>query len=435
MRLNRILFYGLIVISLVFFSSFCNQYTSDNNGQDNQTVETGDEIKSTLSRDTAPQLNAGELQTLVNGNIDFALDFYRQVRDSEKNIFFSPHSISIALAMAYAGAGGGTETQMAGALHFNLSQDRLHPAFNALDLELGKRGEGSEGEEFKLHICNAAWGQKDFSFLQSYLDVLALNYGAGLRLLDFMADPEGSRLTINNWVSRQTEQRIKDLLPPGTISDMTRLVLTNAIYFKAQWLYVFDKKSTAEAPFHTLDGGTVSVPMMHRDTQFAYTAVGGLYQAVELPYKGEEVSMVVILPAAGRFEAFEASLDAAVLQQILAGLSELHLSLSMPRFEFNWGESLVNILKSLGMTDAFDTSRADFSGIDGRFDLYISEVVHKSFVSVDEEGTEAAAATGVVIDLEAAPTVSMTVNRPFIFLIRDRATNAILFLGRVVHPE
>lgn len=435
MKHVRNILYGLMVVVLIIFAVSCGQYSADNNDQNGQTVDTGDEIKSTLSRDTNPQLQAGELEALVNGNSEFALDLYRQARDRADNLFFSPHSLSIALAMVYAGARGETETQMADALHFNLSQDRLHKAFDALDLELAKRGEGAEGEEFKLHICNAAWGQRGFSFLQSYLDVLALNYGAGLRLLDFLTDPEGSRLEINDWVSQQTGQRIQDLLSQEAISEATRLVLTNTIYFKAQWLYVFDKNRTAEAPFYTLEGEEVPVPMMQRTETFGYTGVDGFYQAVELPYKGEEVSMVVILPAVGQFAAFEAALEAATLRQIVANLSYTRLSLSMPKFEFKWGESLVPILKALGMIKAFGMWEADFSGIDGDYDLFISEVMHKSFVAVDEEGTEAAAATGVVVDLTAAPTISMRINRPFIFLIRDRATNAILFLGRVVNPE
>ncbi len=424
------LFGGIIIIAMLlcFFSFSCK-----NPAGNNQDI---DKIKSDLPREIHPTLSAGELEELVEGNTQFACDFYNRIRNDKDNIFISPHSISVALAMAYAGARGNTQQQMAHTLHFTLDQERLHNAFNALDLELAKRPQAVEKDGFKLNICNAAWGQKGFPFLQDYLDVLALNYGSGLMLLDFIADPEKCRLTINDWVSEQTEKRIEDLLPAGTITPATTLVLTNAIYFKAGWLYPFNKDYTCDAPFYTLDGQEVTVPLMFTIEEFGYAGEKDYYQAVELLYKGKEVSMVILLPAAGRFEDFEAALNADFLGQIIGKLSAREVQLKMPRFSFEWKDSLSDYLKALGMTDAFEPGSADFSGIDGALDLFISHVIHRSFVAVDEAGTEAAAATAVVIDYTSAPdTISMVIDRPFIFLVRDRVTGAVLFLGRVLHPS
>jgi len=340
--------------------------------------------------------------------------------------------------MTYAGARGETERQMADTLLFALPQDRLHPAFNALDLELASRGgaaESKDGEGFRLNIVNAIWGQKGYKFLNEFLDVLAVNYGAGLRLMDFMKAPEESRVTINDWVSDQTEGRIEDLIPQGVIDALTRLVLTNAIYFNAAWLNPFEEEQTQDGPFYLLDGGEVSVPMMHQTELFRYVEDQG-YQAVELPYDGSELSMVILLPQRGDSGAFESSLDAARADAILKELTHKRVALTLPRFEFDSSLRLVDTLAAMGMPEAF-SSEADFSGMTGSRDLFISDVIHKAFVSVDEAGTEAAAATAVVLARAAMPTepVEVTVDRPFVFLIRDIETGTLLFVGRVVNPS
>jgi len=389
-------------------------------------------------RDTSPDVSTSDLATLVDGNTAFAFDLYRAIAQQQGNLFCSPYSISLALAMTYAGARGETEQQMAATLDFMLQQDRLHPAFNALDLELASRGQGAKGKDdkgFRLHIVNAIWGQKDYTFLKQYLDVLAENYGAGLRLLDFVHQPEQSRVTINDWVGNQTEGKIENLIPQGLIDAMTRLVLTNAIYFNAAWLNPFDKKSTADGTFHTLDGGDVTVPMMAQTKSFSYAAGNG-YQAVELPYDGSQLSMVVLLPDSGQFKTFEETLDASLVDNIISDLQARQVALTMPRFEFESEFSLADTLAAMGMPVAF-SGDADFSGMTGNRELAISDVVHKAFVSVDEAGTEAAAATAVVMRLTAMPgeTVQMKVDRPFIFLIRDIETGTVLFVGRVVNPS
>ncbi|MCX8126983.1 MAG: serpin family protein, partial [Dehalococcoidia bacterium] len=281
-------------------------------------------VQSSKPRLTGITVPPADGQALVDGNTAFLLDLYQQLRQTApgSNLFYSPYSISLALAMTYGGARTETETALAKALHFTLPQERLHQAFNALSLELGKRGQGARGKDdqpFRLHIVNAVWGQRDYNFLATYLDLLAENYGAGLRTLDFKAAPDPCRVTINNWVSDQTEGRIKDLIPPGGITALTRLVITNAIYFNAAWLHQFDKNLTSPGLFHLLDGKTVTVPMMKLAKSFGYFSGNG-YEAVELPYSGNEISMVVILPKAGRFTAFEDLLDVRSVKSTVDGL-------------------------------------------------------------------------------------------------------------------
>ena len=397
----------------------------------------GELLISNKERITSPDVSTTEQALLVEGNSAFAFELYQALREQEGNLFYSPHSISVALAMTYAGARGETAEQMATTLQFLLEQDRLHPAFNWLDIELASRGEGAQGKDdkgFRLNIVNAIWGQKDYEFLSDFLDVLAENYGAGLRILDFINETEKSRLTINEWVSDQTEGRIKDLIPQGAIDALTRLVLTNAIYFNAAWEYPFDEDVTADGPFYLFEGGQVSVPMMKQTEVFGYTEGDG-YQAVELQYDGGELSMVILLPEAGNFQAFEEGLQAQQVCDIISDLQPTGIALTMPKFEFDSEFSMKDTLAGMGMPIAF-SGGADFSGMTGTLDLHISEVIHKAFVSVDEAGTEAAAATAVIMRESAPPElpVEMTIDHPFIFLIRDIETGAILFVGRVMNP-
>ena len=394
-------------------------------------------LKSDKERITSPDVSTSEQALLVEGNSAFAFELYQALKGEEGNLFYSPYSISLALAMTYAGTRGETAQQMADTLKFMLEQERLHPAFNWLDAELAKRGEGAEGKDgegFRLNIVNAIWGQKDYSFLPAFLDVLAENYGAGLRILDFITETEASRRAINKWVSDQTEGRIEDLIPQGAIDALTRLVLTNAIYFNAAWEYPFDEDMTADGPFYLLDGGQVIVPMMKQTESFGYTEGEG-YQAVELLYDGDELSMVVLLPETGQFEAFEEGLQAQQVSDIIIDLQFTRVTLTMPKFEFDSEFSLKDTLAGMGMPVAF-SAVADFSGMTGTPDLCISAVLHKAFVSVDEAGTEAAAATAVIVGETAMPgqPVEVTIDHPFIFLIRDIETGSILFVGRVLNP-
>jgi len=395
-------------------------------------------IQSDKQRVTSPDVNEADRRTLADRNSTFAFDLYQALREEDGNLFYSPYSISLALVMTYAGARGETAQQMVDTLYFALDQDSLHPAFNSLDIELASRGKGAKGKDeegFRLNIVNAIWGQKGYKFLSNFLDILAENYGAGLGSLDFASSPEESRVTINNWVSEQTEGRIQDLIPQGLIDITTTLVLTNAIYFNAAWQYPFSEDMTDDGLFYLLNGDEVTVPMMKQTETFGY-GEGEAYQVVEMPYDGRELSMLILLPRSGEFEAFESSLDYRLIEVIVRGLENRRVSLTMPKFEFDSEFSLKETLSAMGMPIAF-SGDADFSGITGNRELWIADVIHKAFISLDEEGTEAAAATAVVIPRLSIPEepVEFNVDRPFIFLIRDIETGTILFIGRVLKPN
>ncbi|MGA9397920.1 MAG: serpin family protein, partial [Anaerolineaceae bacterium] len=396
-------------------------------------------IKSDLSRDTQPDVAENDIIAVASGNNAFALELLHQIQTESGNVFYSPYSISSALAMTWAGARGETETQMAQAMHFNLDQAGLHPAFNGLMLALDSRAkaEGIEPDKaFKLHVANALWGQQGFPFIAAFLDTLALNYGAGMYLTDFQADPEGARKAINDWVSRETEEKIKDIVPQGAIDMLTRLVLANAIYFKADWASEFNKDATSVQDFHLADGSTVAVPIMYQHSTFRYAAGEGL-QALELPYAGDQLSMVILLPDEGKLAEVQAGLDVSQSDGLLNGLEYKDVNLWLPKFKYEYSLNLVEPLKSLGMVDAFDPNKADLSGMDGARDLYVSDILHKAFVAVDEAGTEAAAATVVIVGTTSMPVdqpLEFRVDRPFLFVIRDIPTGTILFVGRVMNP-
>jgi serpin B len=381
-------------------------------------------------------------QEVVREANAFAFDLYAKVRaDKEQageNVFFSPFSISSALAMTYAGAMGNTAGQMAKVMHFDLKKQELHPAFSDLTANLNKRGKAGS---FKLAVANRLWGQKTYHFLQNFLEMNKLYYGAGIERLSFAKDPDGSRRTINAWVEKQTQDKIKDLLQPGDINADTRLVLTNAIYFKGDWEHQFKKKWTRDRDFNVSATERVKVPMMTQSKKFAYAQCDG-YQALELPYKGEELSMVVLLPGRkSSLAALEKKLTAKALAGTLRKMRKQKVVVSLPRFEMEWRLDLKATLAAMGMVDAFSGRMADFSGMTGypaaRGGLYITKVIHKAFVAVDEKGTEAAAATAVVMapGCAAFRPISFTADRPFVFMIRDKKTGGILFLGRVVNPK
>jgi serpin B len=376
----------------------------------------------------------GNQTELVSGNNTFAFDLYQAVRGGDDNLIASPYSISLALAMAYAGARGETEQQMAGTLHYMLPQDQLHPAFKVLNNSLMTLT-ASGDQALRLKIANALWGQQDYPFRTDYMDLINANYGAGLQLVDFKMDPEAARQTINDWASQETEERIQNLLPQGTIKVDTRLVITNAIYFKGAWASQFDEGATTDGPFTLLDGSQVTVPMMFQEDSFGYTAGDG-FQAIKLPYEGYQAAMLILLPDAGTFEEFESGLTLEQFNAVLGNLNSVGVLLTMPRFKYTSDFSLGQILANMGMPDAFSTN-ADFSGMTDRNDLDISDVIHKAFVEVNEEGTEAAAATAVIIGTTAMNPASMiqfTIDRPFIYVIYDQASGSILFMGRVLDP-
>jgi serpin B len=425
-RIARIGLFILVVVSMLRCST---------PGQPRDQVVLAQSDK---SRETAPQASDTDLSELVKGNSAFALTLYQHLsKQTDTNLFYSPYSLSLALAMAYAGARGETEEEIAQVLHFIPSQERLHPAFNALDLELAKRGEDAKEKDdqgFRLSIVNAIWGQAGYEFLPEFLDLLAQNYGAGMRLLDFVKDAEAARKIINSWVAEETGERIKDLIPAGMLNVYTRLVLTNAIYFNAAWSDPFEASRTRDGAFTKLDGTIVHHPMISQSATYGYYQGQG-YQAVELLYEGEELSLVILLPDAGTFADFESNFSTEHLMTIAEQLDYVEVVLTMPKFTIESGFSLVDVLGIMGMPTAFSEA-ADFSGIDATQDLFISNITHKAFISVDEAGTEAAAATAITFELVSAPIVQVKVNvdRPFIFLIRDIQTNTVLFIGRVLNP-
>jgi serpin B len=392
-------------------------------------------VQSKKERVTSPEVSNTDLEIMSDGNNTFALDLYQALKDNEGNLFYSPYSISSALAMTYAGARSETEKQMADTLHFTLPQDKLHPAFNSVSLKFASRGQETEDQDkmgFVLKNVNAIWGQKNYKFQPAFLDVLAENYGAGMRALDFTKEPEKCRLTINDWVSEQTANKIKELLPAGSIDPSIFLVLTNAVYFKANWFYQFDENNTNDAQYNRLDGRRITIPMMNQTEYFDY-AEGNGYQAIEMLYRNRKLSMVVLLPEQGQFDNFENSLQYSQLEDIINNMEYRQVILKMPKFNFGSDFNLKQALSEIGMPIVF-SSAADFLGITegGGF---IDGVYHSAFVAVDEQGTESSAATAVTIAKGAiGGPVEFTMDRPFIFLIRDIETNTILFMGRVLNP-
>ncbi|MDY6934676.1 MAG: serpin family protein [Spirochaetota bacterium] len=421
---------------VLLFILFCVRCSDESKSTDLPIIESPPfQIqRSSLNRDLSPDVSEGDFSELIDGNTQFVLDLYAQLQSEEGNLFYSPYSISIALAMTYAGARGNTEMEIAETLNFTLPQTRLHTAFNKLDLTLAN-SEGATENDFILSVANSLWGEQTYSFLEGFLDVLALNYGAAMYLLDFINNPDESRQIINTWIEDQTNGKITDFLKPGIVTKSTRLVLTNAVYFYGKWIYQFDEENTSTEIFSLLDESQVNVSMMKQEEYFSY-ADGEGYQAVELPYEGKDAGMLIIMPDAGTFETFEQNLDTQTLSDITNNLELRNIDLKMPKWEFKSEFSFKDTLKDMGMNDAFLPDTADFSGIDGSFDLFIGNVVHKAFVSVDEFGTEAAAATAVVFEFTSQPSepVIIHINRPFIFLIRDFQTGTILFIGRVLNP-
>jgi serpin B len=379
---------------------------------------------------------SADLAAAVAGNTDFGLDLYRQLGSSQQgNLFISPQSITLALSMAYAGSAGATQTAFESVLHQGLPEASYHRAMNDLDRQLTSRGQGAkaaDGQPFRLNIANQLFAERTFSFEAPYLDTLALEYGANVRLMDFVTQAEPSRVSINDWVEQKTEDRIKDLLAQGTITADTRAVLVNAIYFNAAWATQFKPEATRTGTFNNLAGTTASVPLMFAPTLSAKGATVNGVEVVSLPYDGNQLSMVVLMPPAGAFASFEQGLTSAALDTHLAALRGELLDLTFPKFELKTSATLGEPLRALGLGPAFGES-GDFSRMSTQAQLGISDVIHQSFVKVSETGTEAAAATAVIIGTTSVPqTRPVVIDRPFIFAIRDDATGAIVFLGRVV---
>ncbi len=428
--------------SLMAFSFGCGETdpTGDPNGPGPGT--TISHLMADVERES-PATTDAELLELVSDHTSFALWMYHQGVEetgAEENFLLSPLSISTAFAMLWPGAVGETADEIAEMLHFRMAPEVFHPAGNRLDRELASRNDYEPGEDEGdapiLEIVNDLWGLADYPYVDEFLELLARHYGAGMWIVDFIGAPEAARQEINAYIAEQTRDLIPELLPENSITELTRLVLTNAIYFKGAWRFPFSEEVTTDAPFTALDGTISDVPMMsgYIDSA-AYAEVDGA-EAVELQYVGNDLSMVLILPDEGTFADFEAGLDAAELAAIMDALVLMEGSLAMPRFEFDSDLDLAGIFQSAGFTNPFTRFVADFSGLSEiaiEENLHITAAIHNAAIAVDEEGTEAAAATAIVVGDTSAPAevFNVRLDRPFLFVIRDRPTGTLLFMGRV----
>jgi serpin B len=379
--------------------------------------------------------DGNDIREAVAGNTEFAFDLYGKLRNKtpKGNLFFSPYSLSTALSMTYAGARGDTEKQMATALRFTLPGNRLYPAFGALQKQLIQE---NKSRGYRLLLANALWLQKGEPFLKEFLDLTQYYYGAGLSQLDFVNETEQSREKINSWVEEKTQDKIKDLIPQDGVKPDTALVLTNAIYFKGEWKTKFRWWKTRRADFNVSEKDKVKVRMMHLKKNFKYSEDEEM-QVLELLYKGNEISMMVFLPRKTEgIKEIEETLTAESLNAILSKMRTREVDVYFPKFKIVWGTFALNkALIELGMPNAFDELKADFSGINGKGGLFISDVFHKAFIEVNEEGTEAAAATAVGISaaIHFEPPI-FRADHPFIFIIKDNRSGSILFIGRVMNP-
>jgi serpin B len=383
-------------------------------------------------RQLAPAVVA-DARSLVEANNRFAFDLYARLRGPSDNLFLSPFSISTAFAMTYAGAAGRTADEMASVFRFPLEQERLHPTYGALVRSLDR---GSQLGGYELRVANRTWGQQGFPFVDEFLRITREDYGAEMQQADFVKDFESARRSVNSWVEQQTRDRIRDLFPPGSIDADSRLVLANAIYFKGLWASQFDRDLTRDGTFHLSATERVSVPIMRQNGVGRMASLAGA-RMLELRYQGKDLSMLIVLPdRVDGLAEVEASLTPEALQQAIEGLRDTPSSLpvAIPRFRIESKFMLGSTLSAMGMPSAFDAHAADFSGIDGRRDLFISAAIHQAFVEVNEEGTEAAAATGVVVGITSVP-VAFVADHPFLFLIHDNVTGSILFMGRLMDPR
>jgi len=389
--------------------------------------------------DRVIEADGADIARAVDGNTAFAFDLYAKLRKQSGNLFFSPYSVSTAFAMTSAGARNDTSKEMVKVFHFDLDPDKFHPTYEALTAKIQRNPVG-----YDLRVANALWGQKDFGFKQPFIELVKKHYGAGLREVDFHQAKAASD-AINAWVAEQTKNTIPSLVDPSDFNELTRLVLANAIYMKGQWASSFKKDDTMESFFYLEPGKPIRVPMMGQCNEFDYLEEA-TFQAVRLPYEGKKLSMMILLPVkADGLPAFEEMLTPANLNLWAGKLKETRINLYLPRFTMAQSLNLGDTLSSMGMPSAFQDGKADFTGMTGpnpSEPLHISKVVHKAFISVNEEGTEASGATAVILEKkDDSPRIKPKVppefraNRPFFFVIRDNSTGSILFMGRVMEPK
>jgi serpin B len=389
----------------------------------------------------AASSQASDTKSLVDGNTAFALDLYARLSGAPGNVFFSPYSISTCLAMTYAGARGDTETQMGRVLHFSKGDARLHSSFGELQQHLN---DAAKQKGIQMDIANALWAQKGHHFLPAFMKIAKNDYQANVNQADFKtsdASADAVRREINRWVAQKTQDKIQDILSPGDVNRDVKLVLANAIYFKGAWASPFEKAATTTQPFHLSTSSQADTLLMHHFDDVRYT--GNIdFQAVELPYSGDELSMVILLPSQiDALGQLERQLNPVFLVRLFAQMKKQEVVIILPRFKLESGFNLNNTLAKMGMPDAFDWQKADFAGLNGTNTLSISAVFHKAWCEVTEEATEAVAVTTpVVVDMsgpeEPPPTRPVfRADHPFIFLIRDTRSGSLLFVGRLADPR
>jgi serpin B len=431
-----------ITILLLLALPACQMITEDKDLEPN--TEDVVYIKSDLVRETSSTVDLNQIMTLAEDNAAFAFAINEQINQTlgkNENFVFSPLSLSLALSMTLSGADSTTEQGMLEALHLSIPEEKIYPSFNALLLAIEQSQEmtkkGSEGSQFQINFANSIWGQAGYSFDTEFLDTLAKYYGAGVYNVDFRRNPKAAINAINAWVEDETQEKIQDLIPSGAINELTRLVLANAIYFNGSWLYPFNAANTSEQPFKMLDGSEVAVELMKLSgINLAYYQ-GENFQTVSLPYLSTDFNMMIVLPDAGKFQEFEKQFSPEALKTIINEMKFVKVDLSMPKFDFESTLNANNALKALGMEEAFDVEKADFSGITQEDELMITDVLHKTTITVDEEGTEAAAASAVIVGIRSfnpEEPIALVIDRPFQFFIMHKPTNAILFMGKVMQP-
>ena len=383
-----------------------------------------------------PQRGQAAPNTAVEGNTAFALDLYGRLKSEPGNLFFSPYSISTVLAMTLAGARGDTQKQMAQVLHLSGNGREIQGAFGQLQRQLSETGKQAGIE---LNIANALWAQQGHAFEPQFLELARNEYQANIQQADFKAAAEPAREEINHWVAEKTKNKIQDLLPRGSIAATTRLVLANAIYFKGTWGKQFDKAATSPQPFHLSSSRQIEAPLMHQFQEVRYLGNED-FQAVELPYEGGELSMLILLPRQpDGYAGLETQLSPVLLSQLSREMRQQKVEVFLPRFKLESRFKLGDALQQMGMTDAFG-SKADFSGMDGTRSLFISDVFHKAWGEVNEQGTEAAAATATTMRATAVmrpppPPPVFRADHAFIFFIRDTRSGSLLFAGRLADPS
>ncbi len=445
MKKSRILIVAILVLSLVLGActtatpSTVNEPEQEDtdNAEIIKSAGTDEDMKGVEAYIVNPPVEKTKLDEHAADMNEFAVALYHQLAASDESLIFSPYSIFQAFLMTYAGANAETKAEIAKALAIDPQDgDKVHEWMNALNIRLTARPEfvRQDAQPLEFNVANALWAQKEGQFEQAFLDMLSANYDAGLKLVDF-SKPEDARQLINLWVAAQTNEKIKELIPAGMLNEMTRLVITNAVYFKGAWSHQFDPQMNTQEPFYKLDGSQTTVEMMN--THFNGAAlVNDQYQAVRLPYEQSSFSMLAIMPT-GDFKTFENELGSR-LNDILKAIdaSSASIQLGMPKFKTESNFSLADQLQALGMEQAFDPNFADFSGITGAKDIFISDAIHQAYIDVNEQGTEAAAATAVAMEMTSMPGESYEIklDHPFIYVIYDQETNTIVFMGRVLAP-